>query len=63
MTKFLKNIIGFSLKNKYFILFTAALLIMAGAITFHQIPIEAFPDGEDTGVEICCILKQNIVLL
>ncbi len=52
MNKFLRNIIGFSLKNKYFILFTAALLIIAGVITFHQMPIEAFPDVTNTEIDI-----------
>ena len=34
MHKFLKQVIGFSLKNKYFILFAAVVLIVSGIITF-----------------------------
>jgi cobalt-zinc-cadmium resistance protein CzcA len=44
MTKFLRGIIGFSLKNKYFILFVISLLIVSGVITFLDMPIEAFPE-------------------
>jgi cobalt-zinc-cadmium resistance protein CzcA len=52
MNKFLKNIIGFSLKNKFFILFSAALLLVAGIITFQNMPIEAFPDVTNTEISI-----------
>jgi cobalt-zinc-cadmium resistance protein CzcA len=52
MIKFLRGIIGFSLKNKYFILFLAAGLIVIGIITFIQMPIEAFPDVTNTEIDI-----------
>src|SRR5580692_10689652 len=52
MTKFLRRIIGFSLKNKYFILFSASLLIVSGVITFMDMPIEAFPDVTNTEIDI-----------
>src|ERR1035438_4510920 len=52
MIKFLRNVIGFSLKNKYFILFAAFILIVSGVITFHQMPIEAFPDVTNTEIDI-----------
>jgi cobalt-zinc-cadmium resistance protein CzcA len=52
MNKFLRGIIGFSLKNKYFILFAAAALIVAGIITFRNMPIEAFPDVTNTEISI-----------
>lgn len=52
MTKFLKKIIGFSLKNKYFILFASAILIVAGVICFRQMSIEAYPDITNTEVTI-----------
>jgi cobalt-zinc-cadmium resistance protein CzcA len=52
MIKFLKGIIGFSLKNKYFILFMAGALIVIGVITFMQMPIEAFPDVTNTEIDI-----------
>ncbi len=52
MIKFLRGIIGFSLKNKYFILFLAVVLIITGVITFLQMPIEAFPDVTNTEIDI-----------
>jgi heavy metal efflux system protein len=52
MTKFLRKLIGFSLKNKYFILFAASLLIVSGVITFMNMPIEAFPDVTNTEIDI-----------
>src|SRR5579871_1073559 len=52
MIRFLKNIIGFSLKNKYFILFAALSLLITGIITFCDMPIEAFPDVTNTEISI-----------
>lgn len=52
MNKFLRGIIGFSLKNKYFILASAAILIVSGIITFRNMPIEAFPDVTNTEISI-----------
>ena len=52
MTKLLKAIITFSLKSKYFILFMAVTLIIAGAIVFKGMPIEAFPDVTNTEIDI-----------
>src|ERR1700723_103083 len=52
MTKFIKAIITFSLKNKYFILFASIALIIAGIITFKNMPIEAFPDVTNTEISI-----------
>ena len=52
MIKVLKNLIAFSLENKYFIIFSAAALIVAGFITFKNMPIEAFPDVTNTEISI-----------
>src|SRR6478609_4085358 len=52
MNKFIKNIIGFSLKNKFFTFFWVALLIIGGVISFVKIPIEAFPDVTNTQIII-----------
>lgn len=52
MTKFLKKIIGFSLKNRYFILFASAILVTAGVICFRQMSIEAYPDITNTEITI-----------
>ena len=50
MTKFLRNIISFSLKNKIFTFFWVGLLVIAGWISYLQIPIEAFPDVTNTQI-------------
>ena len=52
MIEFLKSIITFSLKNKYFILFATVALIVSGIITFKNMPIEAFPDVTNTEIDI-----------
>ena len=52
MNKFLKNIIAFSLKNRYFIFFCTGLLLISGIITFKNMPIEAFPDVTNTEISI-----------
>ncbi len=52
MNKFIKNIISFSLKNKFFTFFWVTLLVIAGAVSFVRIPIEAFPDVTNTQIII-----------
>src|ERR1700722_16168770 len=52
MIKLLRNILAFSLKNKFFILFATLILLVAGIITFKTMPIEAFPDVTNTEVTI-----------
>ncbi len=52
MNNFLRGIIGFSLKNKYLILCLSGILIVAGIITFREMPIEAFPDVTNTEITV-----------
>ncbi|MFD1143487.1 efflux RND transporter permease subunit [Larkinella insperata] len=52
MNKFIKNIISFSLKNRFFIFFLTALAIVAGFISYQNTPIEAFPDVTNTQITI-----------
>ncbi|HTF18793.1 MAG TPA: CusA/CzcA family heavy metal efflux RND transporter, partial [Chryseolinea sp.] len=52
MNKFVKNIIAFSLKNKFFTFFWVGLLIIAGVVSYIKIPIEAFPDVTNTQIII-----------
>ena len=52
MNKFLRSIIAFSLKNRYFIFFCTALLLITGIFTFKNMPIEAFPDVTNTEISI-----------
>src|ERR1700689_709704 len=52
MNRFLRGLIGFSLKNKYFILAAAVMLIVSGIIIFIDMPIKAFPDVTNTEIDI-----------
>jgi len=52
MQKFVKNIIGFSLKNHVLILFLTAILTVSGIISYIHTPIEAYPDVTNTRVRV-----------
>jgi len=52
MKKMIKNIVGFSLRNKMFTFFWVALAIVAGIISYKNIPVEAFPDVTNTQIVI-----------
>jgi len=52
MNRFIKNILSFALKNRFFIFFVTALLAVAGYISFRTISIDAFPDVTNTSVVI-----------
>jgi cobalt-zinc-cadmium resistance protein CzcA len=52
MNKLIKNIIAFSLKNKFFVFFLTGILIVAGIISFVRTPVEAFPDVTNTQIII-----------
>src|ERR1700686_4704173 len=44
--------VDFALNNRFLILAAALLLFGWGAISFHQLPVEAYPDVADNYVEI-----------
>jgi heavy metal efflux system protein len=52
MDKFIKKILSFSLKNKFFIFFMTGLLIISGVVSYIKTPIEAFPDVTNTQIII-----------
>ena len=52
MHKFVKNIIGFSLKNHVLILFLTVLLAIVGVVCYIHTPIEAYPDVTNTRARI-----------
>lgn len=52
MNKFIRSIISFSLKNKLFTFFWVGLIVIAGWVSFINIPIEAFPDVTNTQIII-----------
>ncbi|MBC9929308.1 efflux RND transporter permease subunit [Chitinophaga qingshengii] len=52
MNRFIKQILAFSLKNKFFIFFAAGIMAVAGYVSFKQIGVDAFPDVTNTTVTI-----------
>src|SRR3974390_1011866 len=46
------RLVDFSLNNRFLILAAAILLFAWGAISFHQLPVEAYPDVANNYVEI-----------
>jgi cobalt-zinc-cadmium resistance protein CzcA len=52
MNKFIRNIVAFSLKNKFFTFFMVLVLVIAGVVSFLNTPIEAFPDVTNTQIII-----------
>lgn len=52
MNSFIKGIISFSLKNKFFTFFWVALIAAAGIFSFSKMPIEVFPDVTNTQIII-----------
>ena len=52
MNKFIKYIIAFSLRNKFIVFFSIAILIAWGVFSYLKTPIEAFPDVTSTQITI-----------
>src|SRR5690606_35733462 len=52
MNSFIRNIVAFSLKNKFFTFFWVAILIVSGIVSYKKTPIEAFPDVTNTQIII-----------
>ncbi|MGG5578444.1 efflux RND transporter permease subunit [Myroides sp. C15-4] len=52
MQKFVKNIVAFSLKNTFIVLFGVLLLLFGGIYSYMHTPIEAFPDVTNTRARI-----------
>jgi cobalt-zinc-cadmium resistance protein CzcA len=46
------RLVDFALKNRFLVLAIAVLLFAWGAISFHQLPVEAYPDVANNYVEI-----------
>jgi cobalt-zinc-cadmium resistance protein CzcA len=46
------KLVDFSLNNRFLVLAAAVVLFVWGAISFHQLPVEAYPDVADNYVEI-----------
>ena len=48
----IRKLVDFALENRFLVLAAALLLFVWGAVSFHQLPIEAYPDVADNYVEI-----------
>src|SRR5258707_3264175 len=48
----IRRLVDFSLDNRFLILAAALLLLGWGAISFHQLPVEAYPDVANNYVDI-----------
>ncbi|WP_109700522.1 efflux RND transporter permease subunit [Chitinophaga deserti] len=52
MNKFIRNIVGFSLRNRFFVFFMLAVLTVGGVTAYLHTPIEAFPDVTNTQIVV-----------
>ncbi len=48
----IEKIVDFALNNRFLVIVGAILLFVWGGISFHQLPVEAYPDVADNYVEI-----------
>jgi cobalt-zinc-cadmium resistance protein CzcA len=48
----IRNLVDFALNNRFVVIAIALLLIFWGAISFHQLPVEAYPDIADNYVSV-----------
>jgi cobalt-zinc-cadmium resistance protein CzcA len=48
----IRRLVDFALENRLLVLIAALVLFVWGAISFHQLPVEAYPDVADNYVEI-----------
>lgn len=52
MNKLIKGVLSFSLKNRFFVFFMTALLVIGGIYSYLKTPLEAFPDVTNTQIII-----------
>src|SRR6202790_4285383 len=48
----MRGLINFALNNRFMVLALAVLLLLCGAISFHNLPVEAYPDVANNYVQI-----------
>ena len=48
----IRKVVDFALENRFLVLAAALVLFCWGAVSFHQLPVEAYPDVADNYVEI-----------
>jgi len=52
VNKLVKNIVAFSLRNRFLVLFVTVILAVVGFISYQNTPLEAFPDVTNTQITI-----------
>src|SRR3984957_17345629 len=48
----IRKLVDFALNNRFVVITTALLILCAGALAFHDMPVEAYPDIADNYVTI-----------
>jgi cobalt-zinc-cadmium resistance protein CzcA len=48
----IRNLVDFALNNRFMVLAAAVLLFVWGAISFHNLPVEAYPDVANNYVDV-----------
>ncbi len=48
----MRRLIDFALNSRFMVLALAALLLVWGAISFHALPVEAYPDVANNYVQV-----------
>src|SRR5580693_1113002 len=48
----IRKLVDFALNNRFVVITTALLIILAGMLAFHDMPVEAYPDIADNYVTI-----------
>src|SRR5438105_11442389 len=48
----IRSLIDYALDNRFLILIAATLLLIWGAVSFHNLPVEAYPDVANNYVQV-----------
>ncbi|MDE3198951.1 MAG: efflux RND transporter permease subunit, partial [Acidobacteriota bacterium] len=48
----IRGLIDFALNNRFLIVLVTVLLLIWGAISFHNLPVEAYPDVANNYVQV-----------
>jgi len=48
----IRKLVDFALNNRFVVIVTAILVLIAGGLSFHDMPVEAYPDIADNYVNI-----------
>ena len=48
----IRKLVDFALNNRFVVIALALLVLFAGALAFHEMPVEAYPDIADNYVTI-----------